>query len=82
MSTYQDRGATYTTDGRTIRAVMGYVESIQPNVQTWVEHNETGTGWGWASCRLLRATGSTWRVRIANGDESEVPPRTIRMRIG
>jgi hypothetical protein len=84
MSTYQSTDGVFTTDGRTIRAVMGYNTrgGSQPNTPTWVQHNPVGTGWGWCSCRLIRATGTTWRVKIANGDEMEVPPRTVRMRIG
>jgi hypothetical protein len=82
MSTYQSTGEVYTTDGKIMRAVMGYNSTSRPNGPTWVQHNPVGTGWGWCSCRLLRATGSTWRIKIANGDEMEVPPRTVRMRIG
>jgi hypothetical protein len=82
MATRQDSDGVYTTDGKIMRAVMGYNKAFRPNAVTWAQHKHEGGGEFWLSCQLLRATGTTWRIRHDNGDENEVPPRTVRMRIG
>ena len=78
MSTRIENGETYTNDGRTIRAVLGYNDT-HGNVPTWVQWD---TGLGWYAFRLIRATGSTWRLEYANREQAEVAPSKIRMRIG